>query len=295
MWLKKFYYRHKVATRYGLSLLLLTIFFYSLTRLSCFYYLTKVYGEDKEYFPDDVSFSGKRDTTTILTLIEEGKKGNLPAIAGLFSYPIERAYPLPPIKDSAEFVRYGEIIFDDSLCQVLSKTTIEDWDEWGWRGIFLHDYFAESGFDGGKMISIMYKSEEEKKLREQYIKEEIKSLHPSLRKDIDIPIGTYLSADLQWIGRLDLLKSGIHRFSLYKQGSDLLALPYFMATESFYRIEGSEGNQYFEFENDSIKVELLLNTYRTSTFWIKQENDMCPAFWRSLIKDSIPKNQQLSE
>lgn len=159
----------------------------------------------------------------------------------------------------------------------------------------MHDYFAESGFDGGKMISIMYKSEEEKKLREQYIKEEIKSLHPSLRKDIDIPIRTYLSADLQWIGRLNLLKSGIHRFSLYKQGSDLLALPYFMATESFYRIEGSEGNQYFEFENDSIKVELLLNTYRTSTFWIKQENDMCPAFWRSLIKDSIPKNQQLSE
>ena len=74
MWLKKFYYRHKVATRYGLSLLLLTIFFYSFTRLSCFYYLTKVYGEDKEYFPDDVSFSGKRDTTTILTLIEEGKR-----------------------------------------------------------------------------------------------------------------------------------------------------------------------------------------------------------------------------
>jgi hypothetical protein len=56
MWLKKFYYRHKVAARYGLSLLLLTIFFYSLTRLSCFYYLTKVYGEDKEYFPDDICF-----------------------------------------------------------------------------------------------------------------------------------------------------------------------------------------------------------------------------------------------
>ncbi len=82
----------------------------------------------------------------------------------------------------------------------------------GWIGFFFHDYFAESGCDDGKMIRIYYESEGEKKLREQYIKEEIKSLHPSLQEDIDIPIGTYLSADLQWIGRLDLLKSGIRRF-----------------------------------------------------------------------------------
>ena len=71
----------------------------------------------------------------------------------------------------------------------------------------------------------MYKSEEEKKLRKQYIIEEIKSLHPSLQRDIDIPIGTYLSADSQWIGRLDLLKSGIHRFSMYKQGVIYLPCP----------------------------------------------------------------------
>lgn len=288
MGLKKFYYRHKKTTGYILSLLLLV----------CFYHLTKCYSRNKEYFPDEASFSGKKDTATILTFIEEGKKRNLPAIANLFEYPIERPYPLPPIKDSAEFVQYGKIIFDDSIRLVLSETTIEDWDEWGWRGMYLHHYFSESGFDGGKMIHIMYESKDEKKLREQYIKEEIKSLHPSLREDIDIPVGTYLSTDSQWIGRLDLLKPGIHRFSLYKQGSDLSALPYFTETESIYRIEGSLANKYFEFENDSLKVVLYLTSYGPSSLevWeIREESNICPATWRSLIKNSIPKNQQLSE
>lgn len=161
----------------------------------------------------------------------------------------------------------------------------------------MYNYFVESSFDDGKMTYIMYKSEEEKKLRKQYIIEEIKSLHPSLQRDIDIPIGTYLSADSQWIGRLDLLKSGIHRFSMYKQGSDLSALPYFTETESIYRIEGSQANKYFEFENDSLKIELLLTSYSSSSWgiWRRERSDICPALWRSLIKDSIPKNQQLSE
>lgn len=288
MGLIKFYYQHKKTTAYILGLLL----------LASFYHLTKGYSGNKEDVSNESSFSGKKDTATILTFIEEGKKENLPVIANLFEYPIERPYPLPPIKDSAEFVRYGKIIFDDSIRKVLSETTIEDWDERGWRGFFLHNYFVESSFDDGKMIYIMYKSEEEKKLREQYIKEEIKSLHPSLQEDIDIPIGTYLSADSQWIGRLDLLKSGIHRFSMYKQGSDLSALPYFTETESIYQIEGSQANKYFEFENDSLRVVLLLTSYDSSfwEFWeIRKESDICPATWRSLIKDSIPKDQQLSE
>lgn len=287
MGLMKFYYRHKKATAYLLGLLL----------LASFCYLTKGYSGNEEDVSNESSFSGKKDTATILTFIEEGKKGNLPAIANLFVYPIERPYPLPPIKDSAEFVQYGKIIFDDSIRQVLSETTIEDWEERGWRGFFLYNYFVESSFDDGKMTYIMYKSEEEKKLRKQYIIEEIKSLHPSLQRDTDIPIGTYLSADSQWIGRLDLLKSGIHRFSMYKQGSDLSALPYFTETESIYRIEGSQANKYFEFENDSLKIELLLTSYSSSSWgiWRRERSDICPALWRSLIKDSIPKNQQLSE
>ena len=89
MGLMKFYYRHKKATAYLLGLLL----------LASFCYLTKGYSGNEEDVSNESSFSGKKDTATILTFIEEGKKGNLPAIANLFVYPIERPYPLPPIKD----------------------------------------------------------------------------------------------------------------------------------------------------------------------------------------------------
>ncbi len=306
MGLMKFYYRHKKVTAYLLGLLL----------LAGFYHLTQGYRGSGDvsnktsslgtmdsslmnceinWLPNEDFYLGKKDTTTVLAFIKEGKKGNLPAIANLFAYPIERPYPLSPIKDSAEFVQYGKIIFNDSIRQVLTETTIEDWYQWGWRGFVLHDYFAESGCDDGKMIRIYYESEREKKLREQYIKEEIKSLHPSLQEDIDVPIGTYLSADLQWIGRLDLLKSGIRRFSMYKQGSDLSALPYFTETESSYQHTG-RSERYSEFENDSLRVILYLNSYYSSYLevWkIREESNICPATWRNLIKNSIPKNQQL--
>lgn len=287
---KNFYYKHKKATSYMLILVLLTGFFYGFTRLSCFYYWAKYHGENRKsmYKGDtlvgegDVILGGE-DVITILALINEGKSGNLPAIAHLFAYPIIRPYPLPPIEDSTEFVRYGKIIFDDSLRQVLSETTLDDWEEWGWRGVFLHDYFAESGYDGGKVTSILYESKEEEKLKKLYLKEEIESLHPSLQEEIDVPEGTYFSADSLWICRLDLLKSGVRRFSLYKKGDDLSELPCFMGTESCYRIEGSAGNVYAEFVNDSVKIQFLFSPYENSAiFGIEEMIDLTPGYWRDL-------------
>lgn len=302
MQIKKFYSEHKKEIKYMLGLLLLfialTAFFYSLTQLIISNCCSTAYIDNgKAHEKDEPSFS-KKDTLTILTLIEEGKKGNLPAIAGLFSYPIERRYPLPPIKDSAAFVRYGEIIFDDSLKQILSETTIDEWENYGWRGTTFRDghYFWESGFDGGKIVAINYLSEKERTLREQYIEEEIESLHPSLREDVKIPITTFLSENAQWIGRIDLLKSDVHRLALYKKGSDLSSLPYFIAEESCYEIQGSEGNKYFQFKNDSIEIELLICSYSSSSLWIKQnnisqKNDICPDLWRDIIR-SINKSEE---
>lgn len=85
----------------------------------------------------------------------------MPAIANLFVYPIKRPYPLPPIKDSAEFVQYGK-----SYSMILSaKYYLKQPLKIGKNGVgevFLYNYFVESSFNDGKMTYIMYKSEEEK-------------------------------------------------------------------------------------------------------------------------------------
>lgn len=282
----KFYYQHKKATAYLLGLLL----------LASFCYLTKGYSGNEEDVSNESSFSGKKDTATILTFIEEGKKGNLPAIANLFVYPIKRPYPLPPIKDSAEFVQYGK-----SYSMILSaKYYLKQPLKIGKNGVGEFFFCIITLL---KVVLMMVKwlisciNPKKKKTKKTIYHRRDKKPASFVTEryrypDRDLPIGWFAMDRTTWFIRIRHPS-----FSIYKQGSDLSALPYFTETESIYRIEGSQANKYFEFENDSLKVELLLTSYSSSSWriWRRERSDICPALWRGLIKDSIPKNQQLSE
>lgn len=223
---------------------------------------------DKNISPD----MDRKDSLVISKLINYGKVGNAKALAGLFIYPIERRYPLPAIKDSAEFVRYCPIIFDDSLKRVLSRTSVADWKSYGWRGWYLDVFFWAEGFGGGRISRIDYFSAKEKALWKNLAKKEIRTLHPSMREEIDKPILTFRSEQGEWTGRIDLLKSEKYRLALYKQGTKLSALPDFMETDSLYEIQGSMANEYFVFRNDSVRVEVLWDNSLAYTDFLRINN-----------------------
>ena len=54
------------------------------------------------------------------------------ALSKLIDFPLRREYPIPSLKNEAEFQRYFQIIFDDSLKHSIMTATTEDWSEVGW-------------------------------------------------------------------------------------------------------------------------------------------------------------------
>lgn len=258
--------------------------YYLILFACCFAACHQSKNEEKTYLPitEDTGSSdfAHIDSVAIQQLMDKGEVGDLKAIAHLFSYPIERPYPLYPIKDSAEFVHYGEFIFDDSLKTVLANTGIKDWELMGWRGImFLNgEYFWATGYESGKISAINYFSPEEQALWKTEVWREIGTLHPALQEGIEEPVTALQSLDGKWIARLDRMRSERHRLALYEKSMTLSGMPYFVAEENIDKKEGSIGNDYFAFENDSLEIELLLPPgYAETSLLIIKENSPLPS------------------
>lgn len=79
MWLKDIYYRHKNTIGYGVGMLLLTFFFYSLTRLACFYYLKTVCGWDNTLLQKSVVINVSK-AGTLDSLLSKYRKENLDSL-----------------------------------------------------------------------------------------------------------------------------------------------------------------------------------------------------------------------
>ena len=62
------------------------------------------------------------------------KNTNIDKLDSIISYPIQRPYPIPHIRNKQELKnRYSEI-FDDSLTSLIANSNIkEDWSDMGWR------------------------------------------------------------------------------------------------------------------------------------------------------------------
>ncbi len=61
------------------------------------------------------------------------------AIAALIRYPLKRRYPIPDIKNEAEFINRFDEVFNDELVAVIGSSNINtDWEKVGSRGIMLN-------------------------------------------------------------------------------------------------------------------------------------------------------------
>lgn len=179
------------------------------------------------------------------------------AFAGMVEYPIIRPYPLRWIKDSAQMVKYFHIIADDSLKQVCRTHRPEDWSEYGWRG-----YSFEQGeylwWDGG-IISITYMSPAEQKLIDKLKAEEVRSLHPSLRR-VDIsPVYCLEDNVTGAIYRLDYIKSADededykYRICVYNDKKKLAGKPDFVL-KTLLEIVGSSAVEQYEGYCDGCRI-----------------------------------------
>lgn len=58
------------------------------------------------------------------------------AVGGLVEYPFPQPYPLKPILNEQEFIQYYDRIISPDLCKELQNSTVEDWHQKSWRGVY---------------------------------------------------------------------------------------------------------------------------------------------------------------
>ena len=174
------------------------------------------------------------------------KNTNIDKLDSIISYPIQRPYPIPHIRNKQELKnRYSEI-FDDSLTSLIANSNIkEDWSDMGWRGIMLHNGIVWLDYDG-RLITTNYNSDKEKTIEEKWINYERELLHTDL-KDFKKPIHT-IETD-RFIVRVDLLENKKYRYASWSIDSDLSSIPDLVINNGEWTPDGSGGNHQFTFTN----------------------------------------------
>ena len=213
-----------------------------------------------EYYSENPKEDNEKLILIIQDIIRYGSEGNLEKLSHYVSYPLWRPYPLPMIKDSSEFMKYANIIWDDSLKNVMKTLKPEDWSSCGWRGYTFKDG-EYIWMDGDLITRINYDSKKELLLKEKLIEEEQRMLHPSLQNDIESMWISFKEINDHFYGRIDEMKNKKRRICIYDKSQEISEMPKFVALDSIYDIQGSMHNTYLLFSKDSVTIELLQSYY----------------------------------
>ena len=182
----------------------------------------------------------------IANIIECLRNNRKEQLADLVAYPLQREYPIPPIKNKADFLLRFDQIFDDTLKQlIIHSRPATDWSEMGWRGIMLHQ--GEVWVDlQGTIIAINYQSQTEGTLRKRLIETDKKQLHPSLAV-FTKPV--YLLETSKFRIRIDEINAGKFRYASWPIAKSMRDKPDLVLNNGQWIFEGSGGNHRIEFKN----------------------------------------------
>ena len=183
---------------------------------------------------------------SILRMISLFKTKNIDAISEKISYPLEREYPIPSIKDKAEFKQRFQEVFDAFLVAKIANSKIEDWSEVGWRGIMLDNGEVWMGNSDGTITSVNYQSEFEKQRKESLIAENKEKIHPSL-KTFRLP--TYKIKTKNYLIRIDELENEKYRYASWKVSDNESSKPEIVIQNGTIEFSGSGGNYVITFVN----------------------------------------------
>ena len=172
--------------------------------------------------------------------------------AGACSYPVLRPYPLRDITDSAEMVKYYEILVDDSLRDVVRHAADTDWSEFGWRGWTLHDG-EYVWIDDGRIYDIPYVSAAEKSLRDILVEREMSTLPKDMRLGWtpaeclhDLDDGSIYRIDMSTDSDAD--PDSLYRIAVYSASSPM-TLPPARVMRGTMKVEGSAAVRTYYFRD----------------------------------------------
>ena len=172
------------------------------------------------------------------------------------SFPFQRRYPLPPIKNSKDFSKRYHEVFDENLkTKILTSDISKDWADVGWRGIMLHNGILWIDYDGS-LISINQQSRVEKAKKKKLIEIDKRSIHNSLQ-EFKNPI--LILETKKFKVRIDELNDGSFRYASWNIKANMSAKPNIILTDGEMIREGSGGNHRYIFKNRAYRYECVIN------------------------------------
>ena len=183
---------------------------------------------------------------SIKKLIELFKKVDIEGISNKISYPLDRDYPIPSIRNKEEFIKRFHEVFDQKLIDNIAQSNIGQWTEVGWRGIMLDNGVVWMSFQPGFISAINYQSKREKNIQAELIRKDKEQLHATLR-NFKSPV--YKIQTEKFLIRIDELSENSYRYVSWKAGVDEAILPDLVLKNGLCELQGSGGNHEFTFVN----------------------------------------------
>jgi len=195
------------------------------------------------------------------------KSKNKEKLIAKIYFPLNREFPIPPIKNRREFLdRYNEV-FDDKLIKlIINSTPSKDWSIMGSNGIMLFSGDIWLNTDG-KLISVNYQSSLETKMKKALIKAEKSQLHETIQH---FKKSIILLETTKYRVRIDDLGDDNYRYASWKLENKMSELPDLVIQNGILIPDGSGGNHHYEFTSGEYKYECSIN--------ILGEYDSPPAF-----------------
>jgi hypothetical protein len=188
----------------------------------------------------------------ISKFILEVKNGDKDAIAKRIKFPFKREYPIPPVKDKADFVKRYNQIFDKVLIEKIAKSNpAKDWSEVGWRGIMMNqgDLWIDTD---GKIITINYQSNEELKLKNSLIAAQKKNVNSSI-SNFKEPVAILETSKFRI--RIDDLGNNKFRYVSWGIKNKMTDKPDLVIENGVFYADGTGGNHHYEFKKGNFRYE----------------------------------------
>jgi len=200
--------------------------------------------DNKQSISENDEIFKKRTSEEVATIIELVKNGDKKGISKIVSYPLDRIYPIPPVRNEKEFIERFDEIFDSKLIEKISNANSEKcWGSFGWRGLYMIEDLGYShlylGFGDDFIYSIEY-SDKEKIKSDKLIEAERKDLHESLKTFL-YPV--ILMESPTHLIRIDCIQDDannkVYRYASWKKGSSISDKPDLVLTNGVGKVEGS--------------------------------------------------------
>ena len=186
------------------------------------------------------------EIVSIKKLIELFKKVDIEGISNKISFPLDRDYPIPSIRNKEEFIQRFHEVFDQKLIDKIAQSDISQWTEVGWRGVMLDNGVVWMSFKPGFISAINYQTKREKNIQAELIRKDKEQLHATLR-NFKSPV--YKIQTEKFLIRIDELSENSYRYVSWKAGSDEAIQPDLVLKNGICEMQGSGGNHEFTFVN----------------------------------------------